>query len=69
MNEDKALLLMGDLADYNSRVSSFKKFENKTIMINGMLKIPNMRKEMVKKIVKKMPTYKLLYEKLEKLNN
>lgn len=62
-------MTMGDLSDYNRRINGLKKFQNKTIMINGLLKVHNMKKEMLKKIVKKMPTYRMLYQKLLRLKN
>ena len=63
------LYFFDDLQTFNERMSSYKKYVSKNIMINGLTKIPGVSIEIAKKIGKTMPTYRIFYNKLAKLKS
>lgn len=63
------LYFFDDLQTFNERMSSYKKYVSKNIMINGLTKIPGVSFEIAKKIGKTMPTYRIFYNKLAKLKS
>jgi hypothetical protein len=65
----KPIYFMGNIQEFNNRVGDFRGGLLRNVTISCLQKIPNLNKYMIKKLMKRMPSIKFIYNKIEQLKN